>query len=239
MIRTGLPYKFDEMQQIQNEGAVVDMSDINYPSISKEDNVKTTYIYLRNTGFDNISLDFSNTPYSLKKEFMEYYVNGLNKDLEIKELSNTLLHLLLKYCNVDHETAGIFTPEEDEKFIEENKQTFQSILELSMSLPILLFTRLDCEDFSLSFDDIEETDETFAERLLLMIIRHREFNLLFSNEYNIKPKMYKNLFVMDNERLFNETLSFTPFGALLYGIANEDEWKTFSESLKQVTNELK
>ena len=42
MIKTGLPYKFDEMQQIQNEGAVVDMSDINYPSVSKEDNVKET-----------------------------------------------------------------------------------------------------------------------------------------------------------------------------------------------------
>lgn len=238
MIKTGLPYKFEEMQQIQNEGAVVDMSNIEYPSIKKEDNVKTTYIYLRNTGFSNIDLDFSNTSYDFKKEFMEYYIKGLNRDCEIKELSDTLLHLFLTYCNVIHETVGIFTAEEDEIFIKENKQTFQSMLELAMSLPILLFTRLECEDFSLSFDDIEETDETSSERLLLMIIRHKEFNLLFSNEYDIKPKMYKNLFVMDNEELFNATLSFTPFGALLYGIANEDEWKVFSESLKQVTNEL-
>ena len=58
MIKTGLPYDFETMQQIMQEGAIVDVTNISYPSIPKEDNVKTSLIYLRNTNFDNVHLDF-------------------------------------------------------------------------------------------------------------------------------------------------------------------------------------
>ena len=36
MIKTGLPYDFETMQQIMQEGAIVDVTNISYPSIPKE-----------------------------------------------------------------------------------------------------------------------------------------------------------------------------------------------------------
>lgn len=65
MIRTGLPYDFDLMETIEKEGAVVDVSQVSYPN--SEDIERTTLIYLRNTNYDNIILDFSKVDYKTKE----------------------------------------------------------------------------------------------------------------------------------------------------------------------------
>ena len=54
------------MNEIKEKGAIVDMSNINYPGINSEDNVRISYIYLRNTNFD-VDLDFSKCEYSFKE----------------------------------------------------------------------------------------------------------------------------------------------------------------------------
>jgi hypothetical protein len=56
MIITKLPYEEDMFEDISNNGAIIDMS-------KNELDIRTTFIYLRNTNFNNIKFDFSS--YSL------------------------------------------------------------------------------------------------------------------------------------------------------------------------------
>ena len=56
MIQTGLPYTPELMKDISEQGAIVDMSSINFPE-GVENSTRTVFIYLRNTGFKNIVLD--------------------------------------------------------------------------------------------------------------------------------------------------------------------------------------
>lgn len=233
MIKTGLPYDFENMQQIAEEGAIVDMSDIHYPSIDSKDNVKTTFIYLRNTGFKNITLDFSKADYNTKLEFLLYYINNKHSELPLYEFNSTLLHLMLKSCDIDHKTEGIFSDEEDASFMknEEHMKIIEQLKTLAISLPLYLFSRLDCEDFTIDFDDIEKTDETFYGNLIIQLMQLPEYNLIYSKDIEIKPKFYTELFTMDNDSLFNGIQSYTPFGALMYGLTDEEGWKQFTDSL--------
>ena len=67
-IYTGLPYDFSQMTLIAENGAIIDLSNINYPGITQEENIRTTYIYLRNTGYENIDLDFSKNDFDFKEK---------------------------------------------------------------------------------------------------------------------------------------------------------------------------
>lgn len=60
MIHTHLPYNIEDFDNIEKNGAIVDVSNPQFDGISENEKNKTVLIYLRNTGFD-VTLDFSNT----------------------------------------------------------------------------------------------------------------------------------------------------------------------------------
>ena len=58
-IRTGVPYKPEEMARIYEEGAIVDLSRVNFPTCkTTEENMHALFVYLRNTGYD-VTFDFT------------------------------------------------------------------------------------------------------------------------------------------------------------------------------------
>ena len=130
MIKTGLPYDFETMQQIMQEGAIVDVTNISYPSIPKEDNVKTSLIYLRNTNFDNVHLDFQKADYNLKSEFLNCYFSGGSFPCKLKELSDTILHAIFKILNIDNKLETILTEQEETLYINSHKEQLNELNEI-------------------------------------------------------------------------------------------------------------
>jgi hypothetical protein len=76
MINTGLPYKLEEITEISETGAAVDMSDVNFPGIDDDKQIATALIFLRNTGFKNVSLDFSKCDYETKCKYLTEYLTS-------------------------------------------------------------------------------------------------------------------------------------------------------------------
>lgn len=238
MIQTGLPYDFETMQQIMQEGAVVDVTNANYPSIPKEDNVKTSLIYLRNTNFDNIQLDFSKAGYDVKLEFLERYFSGESFPCKLKELSNTILHSLFKILNIDNNLQSILTEDEEIAYIKSHEKQLNELIDLIYSLPLFLIHRLDNVDFDISFDDVEKTNDESCKTIINLIIDSPEFGLFYSVNKNISSKFYENIFTLDNNTLFENICNYTPFQALLFGLADEQQWDSFTKSVKESTNVL-
>ena len=231
MIKTGLPYDFDIMNQIDEEGALVDMSNIDYPGIDAKDIVRTTFIYLRNTGYSNVKLDFSSVDYKLKEEFICFYLLG-DIEYNINDISSTIMKLLAKYKNINLEMDTILTSEEEDMFIENNKNILEELNTFAYSLPLYSISRLDVEDFEFTYDDITHTDFVFNSNVC-SVIENPAWNILYELEPTQEPKFYTKMFNMDNNKLFETIMKCTPFSVLLYGMANPEEWKLFSNLIKE------
>ena len=178
MIHTGLPYDMDILGNIDNEGAVVDMSNLNYPGIQKEDNVRVSYIYLRNTAFNNVTLDFSQTSYEFKRDFLLFYING-DIFYEIEPCTNTWIKILGLYNQQDFPIDTIFTQDELYQFIRENLTEIAKLNNIIASLPVYLFLRLNIEDpENFNFNDIEK-----------LLIEEATIEDLFLHYYNKKRQL--------------------------------------------------
>lgn len=162
MIRTTLPYKFEDMVEIGDNGAIVDMSILNFDNIDKDKRVEAAYIFLRNTSFKNIHLDFSNCDYDMKSQYLTTYIHS---DIFVKnsELAEELSNIMLDYYNIADETRrdGVFTEEERAKFISDNPETWSRISSVLISIMAYLVIRLirySKLDESMTSFEIRETD---------------------------------------------------------------------------------
>lgn len=237
MIHTGLPYDMDILSNIDNEGAVVDMSNLNYPGIQKEDNVRVSYIYLRNTAFNNVTLDFSQTSYEFKRDFLLFYING-DIFYEIESCTNTWIKILGLYNQQDFPIDTILTQDELYQFIKENITEIAKLNNIIASLPIYLFLRLNIEDpENFNFNDIETDDTTTCNDNITFIIKNQFFNFLYESLNADTPKIYSNLFTETNNLLFETIMQYTPFGILLYGM-NQPDWSKFVDGLETICKDI-
>jgi hypothetical protein len=237
MIHTGLPYDMDILGNIDNEGAIVDMSNLNYPGIQKEDNVRVSYIYLRNTAFNNVTLDFSQTSYEFKRDFLLFYING-DIFYEIESCTNTWIKILGLYNQQDFPIDTILTQDELYQFIKENITEIAKLNNIIASLPIYLFLRLNIEDpENFNFNDIETDDTTTCNDNITFIIKNQFFNFLYESLNADTPKIYSNLFTETNNLLFETIMQYTPFGILLYGM-NQPDWSKFVDGLETICKDI-
>lgn len=233
MIKTGLPYDFDIMDRIAEEGALVDVSQTNYPF--SEDIERTTLIYLRNTGYKNITLDFNNVNYESKEKYLIYYLTG-DIEFPINELINSLIKILARYKGISLDIFSILSDEEEEQFIINNKQFLIQLNSFIYSLPLYSISRLQTEDFIFTYDDIEKTDYKFSQNIC-SLIEHPCWNLFYELEPDTEPYFYTNMFTEDNNKLFETIMKYTPFSVLLYGMGNVEEWNEFTKLLKEYKEE--
>ena len=115
-IKTGLPYDLDQMENIAQNGAIVDISNINFPGIPDSKKVRTAYIFLRNTGFENIVLDFQKADYKTKSDFLITYLQDTIENNN-QEIHNSWITILFDYNNIENYGYSILTKEEENKFI--------------------------------------------------------------------------------------------------------------------------
>jgi hypothetical protein len=174
------------MVEIGDNGAIVDMSVLNFDNIVKEKQVKAAYIFLRNTSFKNIRLDFSNCDYEMKCQYLMTYIHS---DIFVKnsELAEELSNIMLDYHNIADETRhdGIFTEEERARFISDNLETWSHISSVLISIMAYLVIRL------IRYSKLDENIASFE--IKDTYISANIFNILqFSEVFRILAQITSN-----------------------------------------------
>ena len=218
MIKTSLPYDIAKMSTIAQEGAIVDMSQINFPGIAQEEQIRTAFIFMRNTGF-NVTLDFSNCTNEQKDAILKEYITT---DIEwySEDMCNLWLDMMEDYIR------GKQTANDD--LVEES-------LNLLASLPIYIFYRHELNNVVYNIDDIEKKEKSLLGANYLSLLKAdgvSEF-ILFACSV-AKPYFWEEIFKEDNNKLM-EILANNKAGIcqLMHAFCTEtpDE---FSEDMEKI-----
>jgi hypothetical protein len=235
MIVTGLPYSMTDMDDIKNNGAIVDMSNIHFPNIEESKVVRTTLLFLRNTGFD-VKLDFSKCSYQVKEDFLLQYLK-INIDINQNELVSSYIKIFNKMIGNELAAECILTDDEIQQFILNNSSMLAEVFQFIKSLPIfaMYYFSLDNEVYTL--DDIEKHDEFNINNNFYNIISHPDLVSVFDNEVELAPLFYTNIFSYDNKKLL-EAMQHLPFFSILYGLCTKstDEWNGVLEDYRELEN---
>jgi hypothetical protein len=241
MITTGLPYTIEQMETINNEGAIVDMSDINFPKINPEDQKRTALIYLRNTNF-NVTLDFSKCSYQDRRNFLYMYITS-DLDIEYEEFSITWMKILLYsldyYIEQDSDIKFILEDEETLKFINEEQDIIHELYQLILSLSTYALFKSTLGEEIVEMD-IEKTDKNIIGASFYHLLSYPEIEFIFdADKFDIKPLFYEKIFTIKNKNLLN-ALDNLLCTQLLYGMMSIDPdiWKNMVDSVNTEINEL-
>lgn len=218
-IRTGLPYDLDMIIDgtIQNKGAIVDVNQINFGFDDLQKTIDTTFIYLRNTNFDNVSLDFSNVNKEQANAWLQTYITS---DIIANNTQLNEMWIDVVYYSVMKSSCIHSLPDETLQFIiEHNKQAVDEFVHFIGSLLIFVLYRLN-EHNDIDFTNIRESEICSINKNLYAIIDHPCINdiALFAP---IEPLFYKEYFTNDNDRLFEICVSRLPYNMLIYGMVND------------------
>ena len=229
MIKTGLPYNMGDMDEIKNHGAIVDMSDIQFPNITADKKQRTTFIFLRNTGFD-VSLDFSNCSFEDKEAFLIRY---LSESIEVKqeEFPLSYIKILNRISGNDIEIPCILNDDEIVKFIENNNDLLINIFRLVKSLPLFAMHCFTLNGTAYDMDEFEKTDDVPFNDNIYNIISNQLVLTLFDNDLDIPPVFYNKLFTFENKRMIQVIDTQLPFFSILFGLSTTDkkDWETIIE----------
>lgn len=230
---TGLPYDINLMiERIQNEGAIVDVSQINFPNTTSIDQqVRTTLIYLRNTNFPNTTLDFSHVP----QDQFQYWLKGyITSDItfSVPELNEMWLHVLGYYLSGTNYSDYI-TNETLDQFIEDNRQLVDQLIDFYNSLLLYVLKRLTDENV-IDFSDVKHQSEVLFSANAYNLLHLTNFSDL-TDSIEREPVFFDNLFTETNNDLFELIGEYTPYTALLYGMSQDvDKFKQVIDDIEQL-----
>ena len=235
MIKTGLPYNMGDMDEIKNNGAIVDMSDIQFPNITADKNQRTTFIFFRNTGFD-VKLDFSSCSFEEKEAFLLAYLTE-NIDVKQSEFVKSYIKILNRAVGNDINVECILTDVEIEQFVKKNYAFITSILKFINSLPVFAMFYFSLNGEVYDMEDFEKTDENIINDNFYYVISADEAITLFDHELQIPPMFYNQLFTFENEKLFHAVQKL-PFFSILHGLCTTDtsEWETVIQNSNSLIN---
>lgn len=213
-----IPYDIDQFDDIQQNGAVVDIAPCKFDS-------RTILIYLRNTNFDKVQLYFDNCEYNKKADLLKCY---LTTDIiyDVKLLNDAVIDVL-NYKLIKHQSAEYFTDDQCIQFINDNQELIDQIIKFFGSLTVYLFIRNTelSDNIVLDFDSIN--NEQFSKNVY-GIIEQSRFDDLYLNCVNSidVPLDFINHFKDDNNDLFAILVrSFKP-AIELFGMQQDSEkWK--------------
>lgn len=196
MLKTGLPYAMEDMSKVYEEGAIVDMNNINFPVVDIDRQIRTSFIYLRNTSFNNVTLDFSKCSYESKAKFLIEYLTCdivFYNDL----LKTSWLNILFNKNFLVNKYNSILTEQETIRFINENKEFIEELETFinSLSLYLISLNKL----FTLDFKDIEQSS-FFLNSNTYSLIEDSNIGMLISNLKHT-PKFYSKIFTLENNKL--------------------------------------
>lgn len=236
MIHTGLPYELKDITEISTEGAVVDMSQLAFPATPEEQQIRTAMIFLRNTGFDSVQLDFSKCSMEMKLAYiLEYVTTGIF--VKNEELSDAVMSVLDE-CFFGY--PGVIESFADKSvcdaFIEWHGDVVKKLLQLLVSVPVYYLFRSKHNGEIFTMDGFEKTDDAEIGPNYMNLLNYEEMQYIMFNT-NLRPLFYTKYFTDDNNELFDR------IGRSSLGIAEallcfeNTEPDVFSEKMKEM-NEL-
>jgi hypothetical protein len=232
MIKTALPYNIEEMEQIQKDGALVNMSDLNFINIPREQQKKTSLVFLKNTGF-NVTLDFSSCSFEEKEEFLKLY---LTEDISVSnhEFPSTWVKILNYAIGNRVDMPSIMDDDEIDKFMEINKDFLTDVFQLIISLPVYAMFRFILNDAAYDLSEFKKTDKNMVKCNLYHLLDYDEFLYLYSFNSDIEPLFYTEIFTLKNNELF-DAIQKLPFMDVLYGLSTspQNEWKGMVQEVER------
>lgn len=229
-IRSGLPYDEAVLSKVYDEGAVVNLAKVKFPTVKGVyDNMKAAITYLRNTDYD-VTFDFSEMDYEQKSALLKAYLDT-NVAYDIPELDNTWIKIFYACAYIDLDIENeILNDLEIRCFISNEREYLIKWADFIISLPLYLILRLKVD---LDISDLEVREEKVNVTNFLNILKRPEFEQVMFMSGNVKPKNYINVFTLENNELF-ETLAATGFNVVLTGMVSENP-EEFVEFLKRLT----
>lgn len=216
-----LPFPVGEMEIYKEKDSLtIDMSKNNFPADT--DPIKTFFVYIRNIGFNNLTLDFSKCDTYTKYKFLEHYLTS-EIDSKNPEYVNTWIGILLAAKGIETELiAGFLTREEIQEYLN-NEQTsvwIKEILRLCVSLPLYAMMRFK-HDNLYTMDEFETTDAKPVSANFYKLFQHPDFLLLLETVEEV-PTIYTSYFTKDNEDLCKAISDYLPCFAILSDLTNEN-----------------
>lgn len=220
MLKTRIPYDIEKIEEIRDRGAIVDVSSPDFPGIEKEKQLRTTLVFLRNTGFD-VELNFSSCTYEEKRDYLLLY---LQEKIEIKnkEFSDTWVNILMEYIGIECNRPCFLNREELSTFVSENREYISHVVNFIYSLGLYAMKRYSLEDKAYDFNDFETSDLDDISNNICEIIKAPEIIMIYSIDSS--PVFYNKAFTIDNNKLF-DAIQHLPFMSLLFGLGKYELFK--------------
>lgn len=232
-LRTGLPYDFTLMDLIRNEGAVVDMNNVNFPNVPEDNQINVSFIFLRNTDYP-VEYDFSECSYEKKTIYLLNYITSA-VEYKIDVLIQTWLAACCYSLGIILEDKGIFDESELKHFVEDNISFIGEIIQFLISLPLYAITRYEYDNKKIIIDDdLVVSDTTIFNENINYFLYNNAINIIMSIETIFKPIFYTNYFTDTNNKLFT-ALQELPYTAMLVAMTEKSpvEWKGFMDAYNE------
>lgn len=191
-VRTGLPYDFELMEEIAENGATINMNDMHFPGKTDEEQIRTAWIFLRNTGFKNIEMDFSECTEEKKYEILKNYIQS---DIKFSMDSITKEWHDILWGYIDGSDGYVIAKALEDGIIEE-------LLTVFASLPVYAMYRHELNGVSYSAEDFPHKNMTKISLNYLSLIQSGMMDgIIMWSCANIQPAFYDNVFTKENNEL--------------------------------------
>lgn len=230
MIYTGLPYNFHDMPTIVSDGAIVDMGDLHFPSVPEDKQIRTAFIFLRNTNFKNVQLDFSRCSSLMIVEYIKEY---LTTDIQVKneELSDIVLYTLANILNTQ---IDLEPPIKNNLVLEIQKELTNELKELKTllaSLPLYLMYRSKLNNEVYSLDSVETNTLKYIGPNFLNLLHDKNISLIIQTLSEL-PVFYSDIFTDTNNDLFDALCNGETFYAEAFYMLQVTEPSTLARLIE-------
>ena len=217
MLKTRIPYNIELIEEIKENGAIVDLSSPDFPGIAPDKQLRTTLVFLRNTGFE-VRLDFSKCSYKEKRDYLILY---LKEKIEIKnrEFADSWYKILMEKSGFSCEEECILSDEELVRFISEEADYIDHVINFIYSLPLYAMKRYTLEDKAYNMDSFDESAANDISDNICFVLEHPDILCLYM--HTEKPMFYTKIFTIENNKLFDAIQSL-PFMSILFGLGKYD-----------------
>lgn len=218
-----------------SEEIVIDLSEINFPASSPDQQKRASFIFLRNSGI-KATLDFSKCSYLDKEAFLLLYLME-DIDIDASILTTTWIEILSA-----RDGGGIYLPsildeKELNEFIQKNDKFIKEIYQLINSLPLYAMMTSGIHGSPMDLSGFKKTDyDKIKLSNFHKLADYDQFILLLNPELGGEPLFYEKLFNKSNRYLW-KMMQRLPFINLLYNLLIVPQEQQ-QEMIKEINNLL-
>lgn len=218
-IKTSLPFDISQLQIIQQNGAIVNASDIKFQHLPDEKQIQTALIYIQNTNVD-IEFIFNQSTYLIKQQFLIKYLTK-KYICNIQQFVETWITILFNYQNKKiFLQKNILSQQEITLFIQKNQQICKQLLQVILSLPQFYISSLN----ALIDSSIEKNTEIYFNNNIINLIKYNCILQLYDIDFTkYQYYNYTKIFYPSNFNLHSAIIDNTPIATIIFGLLHDKQ----------------